>query len=361
MNYTIKIWPLFVLFLLSCGNEDAQNENVTQPQGNGNDTSSAAQNIEPMDEDSTNSDKPAQTVVAYFLNEKANITDSLFQMPSVLHEKGLLNKPVTFPKGLACVVQEMPDSCLLFCDLSNLEHTQFKSSSKTSLFTNKNVQNVFFFLTQIDSSKLYYGDCNYSLLRFMRHKTYVEGLDYIISDSVEEHVDAEPFRQITWNNDIEVNLYEDGQVFTSGFSHWKEFWNCRKDHATPYPFIDLSPTELVKAYPEEHNDDWGYKWFRHPQFVFSTISSGGSSLPIELKGASQNAVLLKHSGEKVDGIGIDLNGDNLLDAFWYTEYVTVIADYSETQWITRLYLKIEGEWQTIWYKHFDELKVYQKY
>lgn len=61
---------------------------------------------------------------------------------------------------------------------------------------------------------------------------------------------------------------------------------------------------------------------------------------------------LKQLPEKnIDGTGIDLDNDKILDAFWFNE----VQDSQIIEVITRLYVNLEGKWIPIWYTYFREM------
>ena len=70
-----------------------------------------------------------------------------------------------------------------------------------------------------------------------------------------------------------------------------------------------------------------------------------------LEGASYENKLKATNVRKNEGQGIDLNGDKILDAFWYNE----IGESKIAEVFTRLYINVDGKWRLWWYTYFREM------
>ena len=281
------------------------------------------------------------------------------------------SKP-TFPEGEASRQGKLPDTVVVLCTSFNEETNEEYSDTLCgfykyprlqdaipSLFTKENVKDIFVLLTQVDSNKLLITDTDYSLLKFLRLKTALNDLSYSIFDSTEYFVNDEDYRVIKWEDGIPLKLYENDEVYNTKFYDWKEFWECdeKLDYAPAFPYAVPVPTDLVKKYNvEDFEFDYISEWF-HPNFVFSIIPLNDESKEWmdELKGRTievSNELLKVHSNDisKIAGRGIDLNNDNITDAFWFVEKESGPL----IEWYARLYLNIDGEWTPIWFQYFNE-------
>jgi hypothetical protein len=229
-------------------------------------------------------------------------------------------------------------------------HPRFKKIQK-SFFTEDNI-NAYLFLTQIDSTYLFTEDCDYSMLKFLRLKTQKNDLSYKVLDSVDNIVNTEAYRQISWNNGITIKLLEDNSVYTTTFQNYTEYWQCRekRDYAPKYPYINPGKTTLRKNLPKSEVNS-AYDVLTKPIFVFSVIPFDDDSWGGNITAKSVKSSLTSSGGESIEGKSIDLNNDNIPDAFWYVE----VVDSNIAEWYARLYINYMGEWVAVWYTYFKEL------
>ncbi|HVD96886.1 MAG TPA: hypothetical protein VNB90_01695 [Cytophagaceae bacterium] len=289
------------------------------------------------------------------IDKNKNIVDTLDKIN--LHDVvSLLNKPATFPAGFASL-QGLGSEGIVYCSTYTFKLPEL-ASPKPSLFQSGNVKGIFVFLTQVDSNKLVCSDYDYSLLRFLRYKTVLEALPFSVKDGKEENVNVVDYRKIIWGKPLNIKLFDETGIFKSSFSEWKEIWSCaeKHDYSIPYPTINLFSTSLIKTFPKKYSNDWGYKWYNNPLFVFSVIKLQDNKPHVidTIKECSVYDTLLVTP--KIKAKCIDLNKDKIPDAMWYTDYYNN-RNYS----LTYLYLNIDGSWELIWYKHFDVNKSYLYY
>lgn len=282
------------------------------------------------------------------------------------------SKP-TFPEGDASRQRKLPDTIVVACTSFNEEtkeeyidtlcgfhnHPKFKDVS-SSLFTKENVKDIFVLLTQVDSNKLLITDTDYSLLRFLRLKTALNDLSYSIFDSTEYFVNDEEYRVIAWEDGIPLKLYENDRNYKTKFYEWKEFWECgeKMDYAPALPYAIPVSTGLIKIFDEEKfKEDYISEW-SHPYFVFSIIplKDENNEWLDGLKGRTTKvkrelSEVQSNINVEINGKGIDLNGDNVMDAFWYIEK----GSGNLIEWYARLYLNIDGEWIPVWFQYFNEM------
>lgn len=274
-----------------------------------------------------------------------------------------LGMPPSFPEGDANLQQPLPDKIEVICKdegstYVNKLHTLQKSAkfgkTSPSLFTGENVKNMYIFLTQIDSTHLFVEDCDYSMLKFLRYKTAQQDLKYRIADSSDSFVNIEKLRQIRWEKPIAMKMFENGTVFETTFDTYTEYWECgnKLDYSPKYPYSKPKNTPLRKNYSDEQMEDL-YYILTHPTMVFSVIPLDDMSyeLPYNLEGASNETKLQSTNDGKIEGTGIDLNGDKILDAFWYNE----IGESKIAEVFTRLYINVDGKWRLWWYTYFREM------
>lgn len=224
--------------------------------------------------------------------------------------------------------------------------------TKKSYFTG-DAESGYFFLTEIDSTRLHIEDCDYSLLKFMRGKTKLNGLSFKVVDSTDNIVNNESLRQIQWDEPVEVKMFEDMTVYKTGFKSYTEYWRCgdKADYAPKYPYAEPERTALRKNLSKSQSKS-AYDVLTNPIFVFSYIPlKKNSDFGDGLSAKSVKTTLKDNRGNEFIGRSIDLNGDNVPDAFWFTE----VYDMPVACWCTRLYLNVDGEWIPVWYEYFKEL------
>jgi hypothetical protein len=271
----------------------------------------------------------------------------------------------TFPDGEAFPQQFLADRIVVTCSRVDGElgrkytdtlhvvknHPKFKYSKK-SYFTG-GPPSGYCFLTQIDSTKLYIEDCDYSLLKFLRYKTQQTNASFRILDSVDNIVNTEALRQIIWNEPVEMKIFEDNSVYKTGFTSYTEYWQCNEkaDYAPKYPYAVPEKTTLRKNLSKSQQSSL-YDVMTNPIFVFSYIPlEKNSDWGDDFRTKSVKTTLADAKGNEYEGRSIDLNGDKVADFFWYTE----IIEAPVAIWCARLYVNIDGEWQPIWYNYFKEL------
>lgn len=268
----------------------------------------------------------------------------------------------TFPDGDASLQQRLADKIEVGCkdDVTGsltTFHTlknnpRFKKTS-ASLFTKENIKNLYVFLTHIDSTYLFIEDCDYSILRFLRYQSQHRSLQYTVADSVDYIVHEEKMRVIRWGRGIPYYIYDNNFVFDTKINFYAEYWQCsdKMSSATKYPFSVPDRTSLRKNYNEDQSEDLRYI-LSHPIMVFSIIPFDDNSydLPYNLGGTAKEVSLTTVGGDDIDGTGIDLDGDKVIDGFWFMD----ISDTKIVEVYVRLYINVGGEWIPIWYTYFKE-------
>ncbi len=273
-----------------------------------------------------------------------------------------MGMPLTFPEGDASLQQPLADKIAVICTSEGSGYTDtlhvLKNNPKfnkttPSLFTEDNTKSLYIFLTHIDSTQLFIEDCDYSMLKFLRYKTKLQNLKYSIVDSTDNIVNQEKLRLVRRPNGIQYKIFENGTVFETKFDDYTEYWQCgeKMDYAPKYPFARPQRTVLRKNYNDEQNEKLSYI-LSHPIMVLSIIPLDDMSyeLPFNLEGASVETTMETSKGKDLEGTGIDLNGDKVLDAFWYHD----IKDSKVIEVYTRLYINVSGKWKPIWYTYFRE-------
>jgi hypothetical protein len=274
-----------------------------------------------------------------------------------------MGMPLQFPEGESSLQQPLADEIKVTCvDSGSVQsgtlhtiknHPKF-SKTTASLFTKDNIKGLYIFLTHIDSTHLYIEDCDYSMLKFLRYKTKHQNLKYSVVDSATYFVNEEKLRLVRWPNGINYMMFDNGTVFETSFTTYSEYWECgnKFDYSPKYPFTSPKDTPLRKNYTDEQNEDLRYI-LSNPIMVFSIMPLDDMSyeLPYNVEASSKTASLETTKGKDIEGTGIDLNNDKVLDAFWFNQ----IQDSKIVEVATRLYINVEGKWIPIWYTFFREM------
>lgn len=363
MRYFLPIFLFVASLFVSCGPEQKP-KSMDSTQG---DSSGRISDTMPS---------PAiagQSLMPVFIRigENGLPVDTFSEWTNALHAKSEVGKPVSFPGGLAALQAEKPDTVIVVCDQAVMPWPVFRPSSGPSLFTKKNTEKNFFFLTEIDSNRLHVDDCNYALLRFLRYKTVAEKLQAKKTAGSAEFVNKVKSNTIRWSRPLHAQLIEDHRRMDISFTDWVEYWECgeKHDYAPPYPSLQLPRGEIIKPFPYPKNYDVEYMGgllehrYTNPLFIFSYLrlsDAAGSVLDSVPPAASREASLITTDGKTVKGNGIDLDNDKLIDAFWFHEYLNGGGSDKaypgwniRMSWVVRLYLKIDGEWVPVWYRHCD--------
>ncbi len=272
----------------------------------------------------------------------------------------------SFPEGDASIQKMLAGKILVTCKTTDGEFGRvymdtlhlIKNSvsfqkTKKSFFSDEINQRAYVFLTQIDSTYLFTEDCDYSMLEFLRLRTQNNKLNYKVLDSVDYATNPEALRQISWDGGIPMKLFEDNNVYTTSFNSYTEYWQCgeKADYAPKYPFINPEKTSLRKNLAKSETKSV-YDVLTKPIFVLSVIPFDNDAVWTDnLNGKSVETTLTTVKGEDIEGQGIDLNNDGILDAFWYVE----VVDSPVAEWYARLYINYDGRWVPIWYTYFKEM------
>lgn len=274
-----------------------------------------------------------------------------------------MGMPLTFPEGDAMLQQPLADKIEVICKddmypqaqkLHTLKNNPKFKKTSSSIFTPENTKNLYIFLTHIDSTYLYVEDCDYSLLKFLRYKTKHQNLQANIVDSTTNFVNTEKLRLVRWQQPLNYMMFEHNTVFETSMDTYTEYWECsnKMDYSPKYPYTYPKPTLLRMNYDDEQSEDLAYI-LKNPIMVFSIMPLDDMSyeLPFNTEAASKKEKLESSKGDDIEGTGIDLNNDKILDAFWFNE----VQDSKIIEVVTRLYINVSGKWTPIWYTYFREM------
>ena len=267
-----------------------------------------------------------------------------------------------FPEGDASLQKPLGSKTTIVCKdgftgksttLHELKNNPKFKKSSASIFTAENIKNLYIFLTHIDSTYLFIEDCDYSLLKFLRYKTKEQNLQFAVIDSTDYIVKEEKLRVIRWYSGIPYYIYDENFVFETKFDTYFEFWECsyKSQYGSNYPYVMPQPTSLRKNYDEEQSTDLKYI-LSNPIMVFSIIPLNENSydLPFNLSGQSVKTNLETTDGGDIEGTGIDLDGDKILDGFWYMD----VKNTKPVELFVRLYINVDSKWVLIWHTYFKE-------
>lgn len=274
-----------------------------------------------------------------------------------------MGAPLTFPEGESTLQQPLADKIEVICKddvypqaatFHIIKNNPKFKKTKPSIFTLENTKNLYIFLTHIDSTYLFIEDCDYSLLKFLRYKTAHQNLQYKVVDSVTYGVNEEKLRLVRWNTPITYKMFENNTVFEPAIKNYMEYWECgnKLDYSPKYPYTYPTQTPLRKNYTDEEMESLQFI-LKNPIMVFSILPLDDLSydLPYNTEASSKKESLETTKGEDIDGTGIDLDNDKVLDAFWFHE----VQDSKVIEVATRLYVNIGGKWTPVWYTYFREL------
>jgi hypothetical protein len=260
-----------------------------------------------------------------------------------------LQKPLVAKTTIVCK-DDLTGRSTILHELKN--NPKFKKTS-ASLFTAENIKNLYIFLTHIDSTYLFIEDCDYSLLKFLRYKTKEQNLQFAVIDSTEYIVKEENLRVIRWFSGIPYYIYDENFVFETKFDTYYEFWECsyKSEYGSKYPYAIPQPASLRKNYDEEQSTDLKYI-LSNPIMVFSIIplNENNYDLPFNLQPQSFRTSFETTDDSDIEGTGIDLDGDKILDGFWYMD----IKNTRPVEVFVRLYINVDSKWVPIWYTYFKE-------
>lgn len=300
------------------------------------------------------------------MNKLYSLTIALILLCTT-HVRSQMGKPPTFPAGDDGLQSVIPNIVKITCTdsvsasdiheytLHTLKNNPKFPDTKPSYFTSYNVTNYYLLLTQVDSTSLYIEDSDFSLIKFLRYKTKQYSLQYDVIDSASYFVNMEKMRMIRWSVPLRLYMFEDQISYITTFNRWTEYWVCgdKFDYAPAYPFIRPEECSLWKENKRGFEEDLHY-YMTHPIFVFSAIGldDNSESELLTLAGKSKKFSMKTSDGRKLDGRAIDINGDDVKDAFWYVE----IPESKVIEWFARLYVNIEGKWVLMWYNYFNEMQ-----
>jgi hypothetical protein len=178
-------------------------------------------------------------------------------------------------------------------------------------------------------------------------------MQYTVVDSIDYIVHEEKMRVVRWDKGIPYYIYDNNFVFDTKINFYAEYWLCsdKLSFASKYPFSVPERTSLRKNYSEEQYESLRYI-MTNPIMVFSILPVDDNSydLPYNLEGTAKETSLNTTKGDEIEGTGIDLNADKILDGFWFMD----IEDTKIIEVTVRLYINVEGEWIPIWYTYFKE-------
>lgn len=223
--------------------------------------------------------------------------------------------------------QELIDSLKKEVDQSWISENPVLGETKSSYFTNENENNYFIGVLQVSGYGVpFTWDANLSLLQFMltsnNNATIKRGA---AADSVYKGI------KIAWDKNISALIWFDDNTYNATVDNWHLFESTECPGTIIFP--NLSFEKVVDVPNATTNDIDGLTIIPYAENI--TVKSSDTALETASK-------------KEINGTGYDLNDDDILDVFSYTEEIDEITNY------TRLYLNVNGQWKCKWI-HLDEV------
>lgn len=194
-------------------------------------------------------------------------------------------------------------------------------STKTSFFNQSNENSYYVGLLQISGESIpFMWDDNLSLLQFM--------LSLNNETKVKQGIDADPNylgTKIVWNKGIDGLIWFNNKSYKATVANWHLGDSSECPGTINFPSLYFE--KVVDVSNATANNIQGI-----------TILPYVENLVIK----STETELQTNSGQHIKGVAFDINKDNIVDIFTYTEVIDETTNY------TRLYLNVSGQWKCKW-------------
>lgn len=280
---------------------------------------------------------------------------------------GQMGAAFAFPEGESSLQVSLPDTVKITCSTwGNDELTgepvlyhdlifQFVDSIhlqaiSPSFFTREILQNHYFFLLGPGLDRFALQDYDYSLLRFFRYKSQGQNLAFALRDTTEDDAGPVQLRKLVFKQSVRVKFFEFNKSWNAEAKTYLEYWECgaKSDYSPTFPCLmgwDKKGRPFINPYDPDQNVILFVKSLR---FSLAALSLDDNNRELDkCRGASREATLFTVDGRAIKGYSLDLNRDNIPDAFWHT--VDMPSDTYERY--TTLFLNVGGEWQPYWFSY----------
>lgn len=280
---------------------------------------------------------------------------------------GQMGKAFSFPEGESSRQVLLSDTIPVVCedwsvnDLTGepvlegeeifkfVDSIHFRSSSP-SFFNKDIIQNHYFFLIGPGLDTFHLQDFDYSLLKFLRYKTQSRGLTFQVKDTTADHAKIVQCREVFFEQPIRLKIIEFNKSWYASMYSYSEFWECgaKWDYSPMFPYMAGNDKKGRSFTPLYDPESQPILYFKNLQYALGVLSLDEKSKELNhCKGASGKTTMIATNGRPIDGCSLDLNHDNIPDAFWYTQQMP--SDTYEQY--TTLFLNIEGDWQACWFSY----------
>ncbi|PVH25502.1 hypothetical protein [Sphingobacterium corticibacter] len=223
--------------------------------------------------------------------------------------------------------KELLDSLKKHVDQSWISENPSFQPTQSSFFNKENEKNYYVAGLQISGVGVpFMWDSNLSLL-----KRLLEADPQI---QVKQNADADPMyagTKVHWNKPISALIWIEGAAQEATVDHWYLISNTDCPGTITFPTISFDKEVAIPA-PHENSLD-GLTIFPYDDRIHIT---------------SHEIALTTIDNQSMTGIGYDLNDDDILDIFTYTEEINETTSY------IRLYINVNGVWKCTWI-HLDEV------
>lgn len=230
-------------------------------------------------------------------------------------------KIIEKPQKITVSPQQTLDSLKNIVGNSWMKKNPVLEPAKPSFFTNSNENSYSVFPLQIGEHGMpFVWDSNFALAESLL------ALDNNIN--IKKGAEADKVykgTKITWNKAMHGLIWLDNKTYKTAITEWYLIGDTDCPGTISFPTLSFQKVDKIK---EED----------------SFTTQGLVILPYmeNSKIKSREAEVKEANGKAVRGIGYDINDDDILDIFSYTETADEISSY------VRLYININGQWKCKW-------------
>jgi hypothetical protein len=219
------------------------------------------------------------------------------------------------------------------------------TKTEKSLFNNINVKNIFIFPISISTkNEMYFWDCENRILDYMNSSG-----EYAFSLRKEFAADGKiAFSELIPSNKIDLIVLTNQNIIKSKMTKWRKDNNYECPGNYSFSHWEIDSAQFGYKFSEEDIRNLSEKLYGNMIgiILFSSCEKG---FKIGIPVANDIEMDLLH-GDKILGIGWDLNQDNILDIFTYIEKLSNVT----SDRYFRLYLNLNGKWECKWVELIED-------